>query len=313
MYGPGQKPTRGLGGRIYVYNRNHKAIKVDGELVVYAYRDREDGTDENVKPDRKYTFSQEELEQFYSPSEFGPSYSVWLPWDEVGGDTQSISVVPIIKTEEGQALVGDHSRNLLPGRDSSGLAEGGTSDGVRRVSYENRQIPTYPVEATRSELNRANAAMLGGGVSETESESTSETLRSHTIELPATMQQRLRQMQDDGFGESSQSAARRRALKAEVARLRNEAREQTVAQDSSRSATVPANEGWAYRSRSSVRREPFRPRVPIASTVQADRGQLHSPLDHEASPSDLPSQLEDARTQDSNLGDSGVPRVWIEP
>ena len=326
MYGPGQKPTRGLGGRIYVYNRNHQPIKVDGELVVYAYQDEEGEGGEHVKPDRKYAFSPEELEQFYSPSEFGPSYSVWLPWDEVGGNTQSISVVPVIKTEEGQALVGDHSRNILPGRNNSAIARRDRngrdqSDGVRRVSYENRQTPTYPSEAVRSRNQQREVQFAGGRASEGDTTRSAaqanERLKSHTIELPATMQQRLRQIQEDGSREAAQSSATRRALKAEVARLRQEAREQAAAERSQNPgpSIAPANEGWAYRPRSSTRREPFRPRAPIARAVQEDRAPTGWTRDRGVSPSDLPSQPEDFQElpQNSHLGESGVPRVWIEP
>lgn len=42
-YGANQVATRGIGGRIFLYNANHQAVEADGELVVYAY---DDGSDE---------------------------------------------------------------------------------------------------------------------------------------------------------------------------------------------------------------------------------------------------------------------------
>ncbi len=41
VYGANQEPTRGLGGRIYLFNRSHQPVKSDGELVVYAFDDNQ--------------------------------------------------------------------------------------------------------------------------------------------------------------------------------------------------------------------------------------------------------------------------------
>lgn len=110
----GQKPTRGFGGRLYFYNDKNQTVAVDGQLIVYAYDD--DTSSETEEPTKKFVFSKEEFETHRSESDFGPSYSVWIPWDAVGGDQKAISLVPIFKTAAGKVLMGDHSRNLLPGR-----------------------------------------------------------------------------------------------------------------------------------------------------------------------------------------------------
>ena len=41
---PGLPPTRGFGGRLYFYDAHDQPVKVEGQLVVYAYDDSPEGT-----------------------------------------------------------------------------------------------------------------------------------------------------------------------------------------------------------------------------------------------------------------------------
>jgi len=111
---PGKKPTRGFGGRIYFYDAANKAVPVEGQLVVYGYDDSRQRTD-GKSPDRKYAFTPEQFTEHFSETELGASYSVWLPWDEIGGPQVDISLVPIFTATSGQLVVGQSSKNLLPG------------------------------------------------------------------------------------------------------------------------------------------------------------------------------------------------------
>jgi hypothetical protein len=111
---PNKKPTRGFGGRMYFYDAANKAVSVEGQLVVYGYNDSKPGADGKT-PDRKYAFTPEQFTQHYSPTDLGASYSVWVPWDEVGADQVEISLVPIFTATSGQLVVGQSSKNLLPG------------------------------------------------------------------------------------------------------------------------------------------------------------------------------------------------------
>jgi hypothetical protein len=111
---PGQPPTRGLGGRIYFYDGNNSPIAVQGQLVVYAYDDSKPGSTHR-EPDRKYAFTSEQFTQHYSPTELGAAYSVWIPWDEVGKPEAEINLVPVFTAASGQLVMGQSSKNLLPG------------------------------------------------------------------------------------------------------------------------------------------------------------------------------------------------------
>ncbi len=113
----GMPTTRGFGGRIYFYNADNETVKVDGELTVYGYNDS-DGDAQRNNPDHKYVFKQDVFQKRYSQTDIGHSYSIWIPWDEVGGEAKQISLIPIFKSTEGIVVRDNQSVNLLPGRKS---------------------------------------------------------------------------------------------------------------------------------------------------------------------------------------------------
>lgn len=119
---PNQPPVRGFGGRLMFFEaKKDKPIKMEGTLVVYAF-DETNRDPSNAKPDRKYVFPPDQLPAHYSlaklgTSELGHSYSVWLPWDAVGGAPKEISLVVRFEPKGGAASVaGELSRQLLPGQ-----------------------------------------------------------------------------------------------------------------------------------------------------------------------------------------------------
>jgi len=152
---PGKKPTRGFGGRMYFYDAANKAVPVEGQLVVYGYDDSQQRT-EGKTPDRKYAFTPEQFTKHFSETELGASYSVWLPWDEVGGPQVDISLVPIFTATSGQLVVGQSSKNLLPGPTTENspthfehltlplpqLSQQPGAEGVQRATFE--QIVAQP-------------------------------------------------------------------------------------------------------------------------------------------------------------------------
>ena len=115
LYQPNQPPRRGFGGRIMFYDSKGKdPIKVDGSLVVYAF-DEESRDPDNVKPDRKYVFTKEQFTEHYSKSSIGHSYSVWVPWDEVGNEQREISLIVRLVPAKGPVVVGEQTKHILPG------------------------------------------------------------------------------------------------------------------------------------------------------------------------------------------------------
>lgn len=109
----GRTPTRGFGGRIYFYNEKSQAVPVDGTLMIHGFDEFAPEGEEKVK---KFAFTPEQFTRHFSQSDLGASYSVWLPWDAVGGDQKKISLVPTFTTETGKTVQGVPTTVLLPGR-----------------------------------------------------------------------------------------------------------------------------------------------------------------------------------------------------
>jgi hypothetical protein len=108
---------RGFGGRLFFYDRQGTdPIRVEGQLVVYAFvEDGRISTDH--RPTRRYVFPPQQFVKHESMSEIGVSYSVWLPWDKVGGEEAEVSLIARFEPLQGGGLVvGDQTRHRLPGR-----------------------------------------------------------------------------------------------------------------------------------------------------------------------------------------------------
>jgi hypothetical protein len=140
----GEKPQRGFGGRVYFYSNKEKdPVKVEGQLVVYAFDEANRDPTDN-RPSRRYVFPADQFAQHYSESEAGHSYSFWLPWDEMGGPQKEISLIARFEPLEGSLVVSNQSRHRLPGTGPppQELAAPSTTFPVEKFTnrYANQQV-----------------------------------------------------------------------------------------------------------------------------------------------------------------------------
>lgn len=110
---PGKTPTRGFGGRVYFFDEKTRAVPVEGTLTIHGFE--ETGTPENAKI-QPFEFTPEQLTQRFSRTDVGASYSIWIPWDAVGGEQKRISLVATFKTVDGKLVQGIPATIELPGR-----------------------------------------------------------------------------------------------------------------------------------------------------------------------------------------------------
>lgn len=152
----GRRSTRGFAGRVMFYEtEGDKPIVVNGSVTVYAYLD---GTeqDEHVVPVRKYVFPAEKFQEHYSEGNLGPSYSLWLPWDEVGGIQQQVSLIARFDGPEQATIVSESTRHVLPGRPAPANLVGTRPPGHPQRAPEVRQLShTAPVSAPPAPLSAA--------------------------------------------------------------------------------------------------------------------------------------------------------------
>ena len=118
----GDRPAvRGFGGRLMFYGEDEgKPIQVEGTLQVYAFNetDRPAG---NVAPDRKFVITEEQFGSHHSKSMLGDSYSVWIPWDRLGGDEKEITLLCRFASADGGITMSDQTTHSLPGKPPTGI------------------------------------------------------------------------------------------------------------------------------------------------------------------------------------------------
>lgn len=175
----GKAPVRGLGGRVYFYNAEHHPVRVDGKLSVFLYDDTDAEPNEklNQKATKVEHFTAEQVRSNYSPSEFGSSYSFWVPWDSVDGERKQLSVIPVFTDATGHMLVGEQARHLLPGSEPVKVTDENGQEVIQASFVEHS---TKTVQVHNGDLDRSES--VSGGV----------LGKSSTIKLPSSMQERLR-------------------------------------------------------------------------------------------------------------------------
>ncbi len=155
---PQGQAIRGFGGRVmFVDPESGVPGLARGTLTVYAFDEynRQPG---DHRPTRKYVFEPQHLEKLRTDNEFGPSYNVWLPWDDVGGPEMTISLVARFQPEgEGPVSLGESSRSHLSGpkplpHQLAKEPPGG--GGIRQTSLEG--AASQPVAPEREVANGRN-------------------------------------------------------------------------------------------------------------------------------------------------------------
>jgi hypothetical protein len=144
LHNAGKPSVRGFGGRLMFYGDDpEQPVKVDGQLTVYAFDD-ENPDPQNPTPEKKFVFPRENVEEHYSESSLGPSYSFWLPWNEVGGFQRQLSLVARFQDVDGKVVVSKIAHVTLPGNPRVAQASdagpvtpvSGGQQGVRQASFE---------------------------------------------------------------------------------------------------------------------------------------------------------------------------------
>ncbi|MDR2754929.1 MAG: hypothetical protein LBC20_04420 [Planctomycetaceae bacterium] len=131
----GLEPQRGFGGRVYFYDQeSKKPIKINGNIVVYAFDEENRKPDDNA-PTRSYLFDKDDIKKLYSKSKLGPSYNFWIPWDSEGADgkTKKVSLIVRYIPEVGSSVVSSQAAVYLPGK----LEQ---TEFMAKNNWENRKI-----------------------------------------------------------------------------------------------------------------------------------------------------------------------------
>ena len=182
-YNPNDPPTRGFGARIHFYDESNQPIRVNGSLTIYGYDDARSKSFDAERPDRKFVFDADKLEGHYSLSKIGHSYSFWVPWDRAGGQQIEVTLAPFFRTESGQVIMSEQSKQILPGRENPAMPSMQPSPSDMMLPNEVAQVGyqrTTPVpQESVGQPAYTNPEF-------------DQRPRTTTFSLPSTMQERLK-------------------------------------------------------------------------------------------------------------------------
>ncbi len=179
LHQPNQAGVRGFGGRVYFYTKdNTDPIEVDGSLAVYVF-DADEIDVSAQKPLRKFMFTADQFGSHMSKTSIGPSYSVWLPWGEIGGPPRRLSLITRFEGKEGGTTISDPIIKLLPGVPVKNANDDSDSDATPfRLSGHQKKF-----DVRNKNVDQADSA------DETDPAANSDV---KTIDLPPSFQRHLR-------------------------------------------------------------------------------------------------------------------------
>lgn len=201
LHQPNQPGVRGFGGRIFFYaEENTDPIEVDGGLAVYVF-DADDLSPATQAPLRKFVFTPEQFASHMSKTSVGPSYSVWLPWGEVGGPQMRLSMIVRFEGREGGATVSDPTIKLLPGTQANDAKVAGNAKPQSKPKSSSKNADSRVDAASgvqkasysaRADMQNDDASLEPTADSELRREGDGKPKRDiHTIELPPAFQRHL--------------------------------------------------------------------------------------------------------------------------
>lgn len=175
LHQPSQPGVRGFGGRVYFYGKeNTDPVEVDGNFAVYVF-DADDNTPSDQKPLRKYVFTADQFKTHMSKTSMGPSYSVWIPWGEVGGPPRRLSLISRFEGRDGGTTISDPTIKMLPG------------------VPVNNEMSTSHSESTQSLTSPVSLAGHSDGTPQPNKKyKPSEESKIESIDLPPAFQRHLR-------------------------------------------------------------------------------------------------------------------------
>ncbi len=182
IHGVGTTPTVGFGGRVFFYNMDDEAVQADGELTIYGY----DEENTSTAASKKFIIRQEEFKNHYDDAGLGPSYGVWIPWQKMGSNRKSVSLIPVFKTTDGRIIRGGQSIVILPGKAPQ-------KDQLAKTDILSSPFQEKPVlqQAFYDGTTDSKVVFAAGETPQGSSDQKSSNIKTTTISVPKDMGRRL--------------------------------------------------------------------------------------------------------------------------
>jgi len=208
----GEKPTQGFTGRLFFYDKKNRPTEVEGRLSVFAFDDSDmdkPGWEPKNRPDRKFVFTKEQLPGHLGIGKIGASYSIWIPWQQIGETRKTVSLIPVLTNEDGLRVVGPPTKHVLPGENprkeqARVTPETGNSpvvfpnaNDLRQIMQETRDRQAGGVQAAGYNQESGPGAIGTGDVMERSGSGSGLAGRTMTIDMSRNMTRSYVKSQDN--------------------------------------------------------------------------------------------------------------------
>jgi hypothetical protein len=184
---PGSPSVKGFGGRFFFYDKDSNPVKVEGELIVYGFDDSKED-DSKQGPDKKFVFRESEFQSHYSDSGLGHSYSVWIPWEKVGGTRKMITLIPVFRRSDGTIMKCGQSTSVLPGKEPVQVAADTQNLPYKYLGASSALVSQGGTQSASAKPTSEPGVQQAGFVG---SETTRPGIKTSTINVPPNMAQRI--------------------------------------------------------------------------------------------------------------------------
>jgi hypothetical protein len=181
----GESAKRGFGGRLVFFkDENQDPVRVQGQLVVYAYDESAQATP-GAAPTRRYIVTADQFAKQEGSSSLGPYYSVWLPWDDVGGPSKKISLITRFEPKDGPIVLGEQTNHYLPG------IEAPTEKSIAVAPSPTTQAAAAPAPAASAPAGGQAGVQLAGFNGQNDPAKEKQSMATATIDIPMRVGQAM--------------------------------------------------------------------------------------------------------------------------
>lgn len=147
--GVDNKPARGVAGQIFFFTRDSvSSVAVEGDVRIFVFDDQ--GTEEEQsKPLHQFDFKDNTFQAFLTPTQFGPSYQLFVPYSRKGRHQAELAVrvrlaqdgAPPVFSEITKVVLNGHERIKPKAADESVPSEIGSPVGSTKNDIEQFGTP----------------------------------------------------------------------------------------------------------------------------------------------------------------------------
>ena len=115
--GVDNKPARGVAGQVFFFTRDSvSSVAIEGDVRIFMFDDQ-GSEEEQSKPLHQFDFKDNTFQAFMTPTQFGPSYQLFVPYSRKGRHQAELAVRVRLAQEGAPPVFSDITKVVLNGHE----------------------------------------------------------------------------------------------------------------------------------------------------------------------------------------------------